>query len=154
MEQLVKLAPLISTLVIFSGFLLALFQFKKQLAYRKIENLQKIWKDFINDRELFDLFSALDNHDEKKSVKRAIHTSNKTKLKFLGLLDEVALLVEKGDVDREYAIYLFQWHFFYAYKKSSTMESIWQSLGGVIEASKPYWLKSARLAEKCNSHPD
>ncbi|HRP68186.1 MAG TPA: hypothetical protein PLY93_01490 [Turneriella sp.] len=150
MDDFIKLSPLLSAMLVSLGFILALIQYKRQLAYKKLENLQKIWKDFLNDDHLFTFFSALDQAPDKRAMKRVADTPYQTKLRFIGLLDEVALLVFDGDVKKEHAIYLFQWLYYYAFKNETTMLHLWKNLGGATEAQKPYWEKARNLAVECN----
>lgn len=56
------------------------------------------------------------------------------------------MYVENFEVDKEYAKYLFQWHFYFIYKSSRTSTLFWSNLGSSEEMNASYWSKSRALS--------
>lgn len=77
------------------------------------------------------------------------NTSPAVKLKYLVLLEEVSLYLEEFEVDRSYAAYLFQWHFYFAYQSNLTKTLFWDNLGGEEEMNASYWQKSRNQSKLC-----
>src|SRR5665213_2850678 len=103
--EIVKIA-----LVIIGGPF-AYYQYKKQQEFKRLQNLTAIWEKFIADEKLVELFNLFDS-DQSQAIE---NFDRRVKIKFLGLLDEVALYVEHFEVDRKPAEYLFQWPFYYVF---------------------------------------
>ncbi len=139
--------PLVTIILVMAGSVIALVQFCQQRKFTRIQNLSQIWKKFMDDEKLMALFVSLDKEDLPVIESFAIAQ----KLRFLGLLEEVALYTEKFKVDKQYAYYLFQWHFTYVFKQTGTTKAFWENLGGSVEMNKPYWSKSFHFAQACKS---
>ena len=146
MEQLKQCIIIIGGLVGMISLLFGLYQYSKQQKFKRLQNLSSVWQKFINNDDLLELFTLLD----ADNIEALPNFSAKIKLKFLALLEEAALYTEEFEVDKEHAIYLFQWHFYYVFNKEKTKEAFWHNLGGKQEAEKSYWSKSKNLARDCN----
>jgi|GEM_PF-3323784 len=146
--------PVVNTLVITSGVGIGLFQYRKQQKFKRLQNLTSIWNKFSSEiamLKLFELFDRLEDpkSENEKQLLMELETYNLSdKLRFLALLEEVAIYTESFEVDRETAIYLFQWHFKYVFINDKIRKAFWAELGGVIEIDKPYWSKSKEFAKK------
>ena len=140
-----SILPFITPLTVLGSAIFALFQYQRQRKFIRIQNLSAIWKKFIDDKELLDLFVALD----EGNANTIANTPRQQKFRFLGLLEEVSLYAEKFELDNDYALYLFQWHFEYVYNQKDTTEAFWRDLGGESEKNQHYWSMSRTFARKC-----
>jgi hypothetical protein len=134
-------------LVIIFGGLFALYQYARQQKFKRLQNLSSLWKNFNADDELLSLFTLMNDIESGKTdlIGELTSSSTKTKLKYLALIEEVALYIEQFEVDKGYAEYLFQWHFFFVYRSKITSMPFWQNLGGENERNESYWAKSRNL---------
>ena len=146
MMDIIKLIPYITATI---AAFWALYIFNKQQKFKRLQNLSSLWKEFSNNDQLLELFDIMDQIeiDPLRAMELA-QIESKVKLKYLALIEEVALYIENFEIDKKYAKYLFQWHFFYAYESKITIIPFWQNLGGEDEMKKPYWGKSRNLATK------
>lgn len=103
---------------------IALWQYSKQQQFKRLQNLSAILEKFFSNDDLLTLFSLL--NDANSTEVR--NTSREIKLKFLVLLEEVAFYAEKFEVDKEYAVYFFQWHFHFVYTNEETYKHFWYNL--------------------------
>ncbi len=142
---------IINTLSIVGGGTFGLIQYSRQQRFKRVQNLFSIWEKFVgieDNIKLFELFDRIEIEQGKDSESNAAlrNYSQKTKLKFLALLEEVAIYSKESEVDKEYAKYLFQWHFKYVFIQQYTKELFWHNMGGVGEIDAPYWAKSKGFA--------
>ncbi len=146
MELIKIVAIIVGGLITAIGLFVGLYQYNRQQKFKRLQNLSFIWQKFINNDDLMELFTLLDS-DNNETINNfpAI-----TKLKFLALLEEAALYAEEFEVDKDQAIYLFQWHFYYLFNDIETKASFWNNLGGSDETEKPYWSKSKKFSKSCN----
>ncbi len=144
------LVSFLQPLVVSFGILFALYQYWKQQKFKRLQNLSQLWKEFLNNDQNLELFNTMDEVergiDSKIEILHKFDT--KAKLKYLALIEEVALYVEQFEVDQSYAKYLFQWHFYYVYSSSKTSDLFWGNLGGDEEKNASYWSKSRNFAAK------
>ena len=98
--------------------------------------------------DLFVICDKIESGDDTQ-INRLLSYPENEKMKFLGLLEEVALYAEMSEVDKEYAVYLFQWHFTFVFKSGKISKAFWSNLGGE-EINKPYWKKSKDFSKYCN----
>ena len=149
MEIFLKILPLLNTLLIIVGSGWAIYVYFQQQKFRRMQNLSAIWSKFINTEKFMKIFVMCDESSET-SLAELANSSSQDKLAYLGLVEEVALYVEQFEVDINYAIYLFQWHFYYAFNDEKTRAAFWKNIGGLEEMNKSYWSKSRSFATKCN----
>ncbi len=144
------LKDIIQPLVLCLGGIFALYQFDKQQKFKRLQNLSSLWKTFINDSEIMELFSFLNGIEKEHEgkIEDLAQFSPKIKLKYLALIEEAAIYVDAFEVDKSYAKYLFQWHFYFVYQSPETSESFWANIGGKQEMNASYWSKSRMLASK------
>lgn len=144
------LKDIVQPLVVCFGGIFALYQYSKQQKFKRLQNLSSLWKTFINDTDIMDLFTFLNSIEKGEDEKLALlaQYSSKTKLKYLANIEEVSLYIDAFEVDKEYAKYLFQWHFYFAYQANEISKSFWENIGGENEMNASYWLKSRTLAQK------
>jgi hypothetical protein len=112
MENILK--DYIQPLVIIFGGLFALYQYTCQKKFKRLQNLSALWKNFSGDDEVLELFTLMNEIENGKvsATAQLSEISPKAKLKYLALIEEVSLYVEKFEVDKDFAQYLFQWHFY------------------------------------------
>ena len=97
----------------------------------------------LNDLELEENESS--NENIKKDVEGY---SKESKFKFLAMLEEVVVYSKLGQVDLEYALEYFQWHFYYIYISSKTSDAFWKNLGGANERDDTAsWKRQRNFAE-------
>lgn len=126
----------------------ALYLFRKQQRFKRLQNLSSLWKDFANDEKNMLLFNLMNEIESDHITEEDLTSINTTiKLKYLALIEQVALYVEQFEVDKEYAKYLFQWHFYFVYQSGKTSNLFWNNLGGTEEMNASYWSKSRELAK-------
>src|ERR1700722_20719467 len=118
LSTITSFLPIVNTSIILTGGILALIQYNKQQRFKRINNLVSIWQKFINsdeNMELFDLCDQIESSgvNDENLNNQLVNFDRRIKLKFLGLLEEVAIFTEKFEVEKKYANYLFQWHFKY-----------------------------------------
>jgi hypothetical protein len=138
-----------------------IYVFSKQQRFKRLQNLSQILQRFADNKEFLQLFNLFDQslninresrqitYNEEYLTILANHSSE-NKLQFLVLLEEVALYAKSFEVDRDYAIHLFQWHFYYVYNNPNTSNAFWENLGGQIEIHEPYWEYQKSFSLHCN----
>ena len=144
------LKDIIQPLVVIFGGIFALYQYQKQQKFKRLQNLSTLWKSFLGDEKILDLFNLLnlaEHHDP--AVIEAIKTYDpKMKYRYLAIIEEVTLYADTFEVDKPQAKYLFQWHFYFAYQSPDSVEAFWENLGGEEERNATYWSKSRNLAKQ------
>ncbi len=126
----------------------ALYLFRNQQRFKRLQNLSALWKDFVNDEINLHLFNLMNEIESDKVVNEDLsYISTASKLKYLALIEQVALYVEHFEVDKEYGKYLFQWHFYFVYQSAKTSHLFWSNLGGTEEMNATYWSKSRELSK-------
>ena len=137
-----------SIAVIFAAFW-ALYLFRNQQRFKRLQNLSALWRDFTNDEKNLHLFNLMNEIESDQVVNEDLsHVETATKLKYLALIEQVALYVEHFEVDKGYAKYLFQWHFYFVYQSGKTSNLFWSNLGGTEEMNASYWSKSRDLSRR------
>jgi hypothetical protein len=138
----------IQPLVIIFGAVFALYQYNRQQKFKRLQNLSSLWKGFNSDSELLALFTLMNEIESGNSslANKLKETPAQSKLKYLALIEEVALYIDAFEVDKDFARYLFQWHFFFAYQSKLTASLFWENIGGAAEMNESYWEKSRRLS--------
>ncbi|HEX8461609.1 MAG TPA: hypothetical protein VF623_09270 [Segetibacter sp.] len=137
----------IPTIAIIVAAFWALYLFRNQQRFKRLQNLSSLWKDFTNDDKNMHLFNLMNEIESDVEVSEDLSVIDTTfKLKYLALVEQVALYVEHFEVDKEYAKYLFQWHFFFVYQSNKTKRLFWANLGGETEMNAKYWSKSRQLS--------
>lgn len=125
----------------------ALYLFRSQQRFKRLQNLSLLWKDFANDEKIMHLFNLMNEIESDHKMNENLSEINTvSKLKYLALIEQVALYVEHFEIDREYAKYLFQWHFYFVYQSGKTSDLFWNNLGGAKERDADYWNKSRVLS--------
>lgn len=144
------LKDIIQPLVVVFGGIFALYQYQKQQKFKRLQNLSALWKSFLGDEKILDLFNLLnlaEHHDIQ--VIEAIKTYDpKMKYRYLAIIEEVTLYADTFEVDKPQAKYLFQWHFYFAYQSPDSVQPFWENLGGEKERNASYWSKSRNLAKQ------
>ena len=127
----------------------ALYLFRNQQRFKRLQNLSALWRDFTNDEKNLHLFNLMNEIESNKVVNENLsNIETAIKLKYLALIEQVALYVEHFEVDKSYAKYLFQWHFYFVYQSDKTSNLFWSNLGGAEEMKASYWGKSRDLSSK------
>lgn len=140
----------ISHLMVFFGGIFAFYQYYQQQKFKRLQNLSSLWKSFLGDDKILDLFNLL-NLAEKKDpqiIEEIRNYDQKLKYKYLAIIEEVTLYADNFEVDKPHAKYLFQWHFFFAYQSTDTVEHFWYNLGGSEEMMASYWAKSRNISKE------
>lgn len=146
MESFIK--DILQPFAIIFGIGFALYQYYKQQRFKRMQNLSSLWKQFSGDESMMALFSLMDELENGAIKTEELATfDSKTKLKYLAVIEEVALYVKEFEVDKDYAKYLFQWHFYFVYQSSKTTSSFWSNMGGNNEMNAHYWEVSRKLAQ-------
>ncbi|MHB8259588.1 MAG: hypothetical protein ACYDCN_05450 [Bacteroidia bacterium] len=159
-ERHIELIKVVSLIL---GGSFALWQYSKQQRFKRLQNLSSILQKFFDNDDLLTLFSLF-NAGNYADVQR---TPPKIKYKFLALLEEVALYTEKFEVDKQHAIYLFQWHFRFVFTEEKTRKAFWYNLvsnanltedeintKATAEMNAAGWLKQKKLAQECEKRKD
>ena len=143
------LKDIIQPLFVIFGGIYALYQYQKQQKFKRLQNLSALWKTFLNDEKLLDLFNLLNlaENRDPQIIEDIRNYDQKLKYKYLAMIEEVTLYVDTFEIDKPQAKYLFQWHFYFPYQSKDTAESFWSNLGGVDEMNAPYWSKSRNLSK-------
>ncbi len=125
----------------------ALYLFRKQQRFKRLQNLSSLWKEFAKDDDNMHLFNLMNQIESDQQTKEDLASFDSiSKLRYLALVEEVALYVENFEVDKDYAHYLFQWHFYFIYQSSKTSGLFWNNLGAEEEMNQKYWSKSRELS--------
>jgi hypothetical protein len=133
-----------------ASFLIALNTYQKAQKFKRIQNLSNIWQRFLNTDTFLDLFVLMEKRSINTDAAPMLQAfDEKIKFKFLGMLEEVALYANSFEVDREQAVYLFQWHFHYLFNSKDTREDFWHNIGGVSEMNSISWKQSHTFASFC-----
>jgi hypothetical protein len=144
------LKDIIQPLVVILGGIFALYQFQKQQKFKRLQNLSSLWKSFMNDEKMLDLFNTLNLAEEGDghALNSIAQFDAKQKYKYLAVIEEVALYIESFEIDEPQAKYLFQWHFYFAFQSPKTKNLFWENIGGETEMNASYWSKSKSLSKK------
>ncbi len=124
----------------------ALFQWYQSIYSKNIERLIDVWRKFYETKEFYEVFSILNTKDDQQ-----INTiSIPHKLKFLALLEEVAILNETFRFSHKNPTYsMFMWHFHYVYDNKVTRVPFWSGIGEDKEMKSASWKKQRHFMEKC-----
>jgi hypothetical protein len=144
------LKDIIQPLVVIFGGIFALYQYQKQQKFKRLQNLSTLWKSFLADEKILDLFNLLNlaENNESTVIEAIKDYDPKIKYRYLAIIEEVTLYAETFEVDKPQAKYLFQWHFYFAYQSPDSVEPFWNNLGGEEERNASYWAKSRNLAKQ------
>ena len=135
-------------LVIAIGLMIGLYQYGRQQKFKRLQNLSLLWKGFTDNEQIltfFNLMNEIENGNGTMTTQLENYDTN-TKLKYMALLEEVSLYVAEFEVDKEYAKYLFQWHFYFPYQSVCTSAAFWKNIGGAEEMNASYWQHSHQLS--------
>jgi len=151
MNSLITTIPIISAV---AAGIWGLYIFNRQQRFKRLQNLSQIFQRFADKNDFMELFTLCDQVFIDKSNQSNLDELSKfsavNKMRYLALLEEVALFSRYSEVDKEYAVYLFQWHFYYIYNDSTVSESFWKNIGEVVEKDKPYWKYQKDFSVSCN----
>ncbi len=159
------------SLKIFFGIIAGVFayrQYKKNskeqrnnYVFTRIANLSSIWRRFYETEEFMKIFIAFEEADAGNDIKIETlkNIAPKEKFKMLAYLAEVYSFSEVATIDKEKAIRLFQWHFYYIYINPATKFAFWHNLVEhnndldlkvtiEKEIRKPYWIKYFFFAQE------
>lgn len=159
MNTLITTIPIISAV---AAAIWGIYVFNKQQKFKRLQNLSLILQRFGDKKEFINLFNlcdqSIDNID--KQTRQITYNADylnilmkenaENKLQFLVLLEEVALYAKSFEVDRDYAVHLFQWHFYFVYNNPEISRAFWENLGGVDEINKAYWEYQRSFSSFCN----
>jgi hypothetical protein len=71
-------------------------------------------------------------------------------LKYLALLEEIAIFAKNSAVINKNALHLFKFHFYYVYGNHTISSAFWNNLGsGDTEKLKEGWSYQLEFAQKC-----
>ena len=124
--------------------------YKKQQEFTRLQNLSKLFQRFTDSVDLMNVFTTCDVcfPEYKAEDLAAIEAiPDREKLKYTALLEDVALHASHNQVDRQYAIHLFQWHFYYLYNDKSISQAFWRTLGG--QPDEKSWGLQMQFAKEC-----
>lgn len=143
-----QIIPAFSALIAAVVFGFAVFQYSEQQRFRRLQNLAAIWQRFYENVEFVDLFRLCNDIELDQGTDATLaNYSSAVKLRFLALLEEVALFAEYFEVDRKPTSELFRWHFYYVYGSVKTQSQFWQNIGGVEEAQSESWKSQRKFAD-------
>lgn len=149
MNLIIYILQYLPSIAIIVAAFWALYLFRNQQRFKRLQNLSALWKDFVNDEKNLHLFNLMNELESDQVVNEDLaYISTASKLKFLALIEQVALYVEHFEVDKEYGKYLFQWHFYFVYLSAKTSDLFWSNLGGPAEMNAEYWGKSRELSKR------
>ena len=152
MEILLQLLPITATLC---AVIWGIYVFNKQQKFKRLENLNHIFQRFADKDDFIDIFTLCDiayistTNYHQDALDKLSAVTEKNKLRYLALLEEVALFAASFEVDKQHAIHLFQWHFYYVFNEPKISEAFWSNLGGRDEINKPYWGYQKKIANQC-----
>jgi hypothetical protein len=131
------------------GGIFVLYEYRKQQKFKRLQNLSALWKTFLNDEKLLDLFNLLNlaENKEPEIIENIRNYDQKLKFKYLAMIEEITLYVDTFEIDKPQAKYLFQWYFYFVYQSIDTVESFWSNLGSAEEMNATYWAKSRNLSK-------
>lgn len=90
------LKDIIQPLMVIFGGIFALYQYQKQQKFKRLQNLSSLWKSFLGDEKMLDLFNLL-NLAEKKDpqiIEDIRSYDPKLKYKYLAIIEEVTLYAD------------------------------------------------------------
>ncbi|MBP9689302.1 MAG: hypothetical protein KBE91_06805 [Bacteroidia bacterium] len=149
-ESLKLVFEIVQIIALVTGGIFAYNQFKKQQKFKRIQNISSLWKEFSNNDANMEIFEMMDSieSDEKEYWVGLEKYDRRYKLKYLALLEEVALYINAFEIDSDDAKYLFQWHFYFVFLSEKTTTPFWANLGGRAEMNADYWKRSRELAKR------
>ena len=159
-EVIIKLIAVICTAIVVN---VGIITYIKQQKINRIQNLITVFQRFANNDDFILLFSLCDSSyvkvgdsamqtelnillDEIRNI-----TTDK-KLKYLALLEEIAIYAKNSSVIREHAIHLFKFHFFYVYGNNPISLAFWNNVGGNKEKEKEGWSYQNIFAKICEKN--
>ena len=152
MRSVLSVIPALTAVV---AAIWGIYSFNKQQKFKRLENLSLIFQRFADKDDFIDLFTMCDEaflgngRYEETHLSALKKAPAKLKLKYLALLEEVALYASYSEVDKKYAVHLFQWHFYYIFNDATLADAFWFNLGGGDEKTKSYWEYQKQFARYC-----
>ncbi len=148
-KGLLVLIQLIPSLAIIIAAVCAVYLFRKQQRFKRLQDLSSLWKEFVNNEANMHLFNLMNELESGNTVTEDVsQISTVSKLNYLALIEEVAVYIENFEIDKSYARYLFQWHFYFVYHSKIISDLIWKNLGVQQEMNESYWSKSRELSKE------
>ena len=119
--------------------ILAIIVYTKQQKMNRIQNLISVFQRFANNDDFIAIFNYCDacyvriNNTEDKQLASNLNElktiSPEKKLKYLALLEEIAIFAKNSVVISKNAIHLFKFHFYYVYGNHAISSAFWDNIG-------------------------
>ncbi|MBC7554811.1 MAG: hypothetical protein H7257_12625 [Taibaiella sp.] len=151
MDSIINIIPGMSAV---AAAFWGIYVYSKQQRFKRLQNLSQIFQRFAdNKNDFLEIFALCDSSFPDYGNEEIQHLAElpaKSKLQYLALLEDVALYADYSKVDRNYAIHLFQWQFYYIYNDAVIARAFWSNLGGVEECVQSYWSYQKKFSGYCN----
>ena len=134
--------------------------YSRQQRNVQLQNLISVFQRFSNNDDFIAIFKlgddcyvkleqGLDQNDIPQ-LQKLEEIPAELKFKYLALLEEVAILAKRSAVDKENALHLFKFHFFYVYGNPPISNSFWANVGGGdAEREEEGWDYQNDFAKEC-----
>lgn len=133
----------------------------RQQKINNLQNLVSVFQRFSNNDNFIHIFRLCDDiyvYDKNSNQQAAAfiiqqleEVSPENKLKYLALLEEVAVFAKNAKVLRDDALHLFKFQFHYLYNVPIVADAFWKNIGGgQNERTKDGWSYQRTFAEECN----
>ncbi len=135
----------------------------KNSKFTRIANLSSLWRKFYDKKEensFFELFTALNTlsnaKDEKEKEEEAeikLKEFDKVdRLRYLAFLAEIVSYTKIDSVDKENAMHLFHWLFYFVFLNPNTRDDFWSNIGSDKERTSDSWKADREFAEDCEKY--
>jgi hypothetical protein len=140
--------------------ILGIIVYIRQQKINRIQNLISVFQRFSNNDDFISIFNACDasyvrlNNTSEKELSSFLDQLKtipaEKKLKYLALLEEIAILAKNSAVINNNALHLFKFHFYYVYGDHKISTSFWNNIGsGADQKNKEGWNYQSDFAKKC-----
>ena len=164
MNENTKLITLISVMCTAVSAILATTAYLRQQKINRIQNLISVFQRFSNNDDFLSIFNASDasyvrlnksgSEQELSDYLNNLKTiPAEKKIKYLALLEEIAIFAKNSAVMSKNAIHLFKFHFYYLYGNHTISAAFWNNIGsGASEKNKEGWSYQSDFAKKCKAN--
>ncbi len=155
-----KWIALISVVCTAASALVGIIAYLRQQKINRIQNLISVFQRFANNDDFIAIFNTCDasyvrlNNSAGQELSFYLNELQtipaEKKLKYLSLLEEIAIFSKNSVVISKNALHLFKFHFFYVYGNHKISSAFWSNIGsGDGEKNKEGWSYQNEFAQKC-----
>jgi hypothetical protein len=121
----------------------ALYEYSKQNRLARFDKYEQLSKGWSEDKEIQEIISLLDDDPQGELLKMP----RSRKEAFVGVYEEIALMLESGILKKQIAYYMFGYHTIRCYEN----KDFWTK---EMDRESPYWTLFRRFAQQMKKIDD